>query len=100
MEGWRWKQVEAIEQEKHMPHLLPFEIRAMERGRKEGRTSALLEAIHDSTIAKFGSDVAAHVMTSVGESTDLEVLKRVLVAVSAASTDDELRRSLPRTANA
>ncbi len=94
-----WKQIEAIEQEKHMPHLLPFELRAMERGRdqgrKEGRTSALLESIHDSATAKFGAAVAAEVMSTIDESTDVDVLKKIHVAVSTAGSHEELRKSLP-----
>jgi hypothetical protein len=110
-----WEQVKAIEQEKQMPHLLPFEVWALERGRdegrkegrkegrdegrdegrKEGRTSALLEAIHDLASVRFGPEVAADFMARVGESADVEALKKLLVSVSTAGTDEELRQSLP-----
>jgi len=99
LERQLWKQVEAIEQEKHMPHLLPFEIWALERGkdegRKEGRKSALLEAIHDSATAKFGSAMAAEIMTKISPSTEVDVLRKVQVAVATAGSDDEVRRLLP-----
>jgi hypothetical protein len=99
-----WKQVEAIEKEKHMPHLLSFELRAMERGidegrkegLKEGRTSALLEAIHDSASAKFGSAIAAEIMAKIGPSTETDALKKVQIAVATAVTGEQLRQLLPQ----
>ena len=90
-----------------MPHsipLLPFEVRAMERGiaqgrqegRQEGQVSTLHETIRDTTIAKFGAAVASEIMTIVGQSTDVQDLKRIQIAVSTAGTADDLRRLLPR----
>jgi len=95
LERQLWKQVEVIEQEKHMPHLLPFERWAMERGIDQGRKEALLETIHDSATAKFGLELAAEIMAKIGQSTEVDVLKKLQIAVSAAATGDELRHLLP-----
>jgi hypothetical protein len=85
------------EEEKNMPIVLPFEIRAMEKGKAEGKAEGLreglLEAIELGLKLRFGAE-GLQCLPAVQQLADIEALRRVKQAIETAATLDEFRQKM------
>ncbi len=81
------------EKEKAMPLISPFEIRTLERGRQEGRQEGRLDLATEMLADKFGEPGRRFVETDLANA-DTATLKKIILALSAAATLDDLRSLL------
>jgi hypothetical protein len=98
-----WEQLQAYEQEAHMPYLTYAERIGIEKGRSEGLNEGLVEGRKEGltegrkeglTVAlelKFG-DAAQALVEEIRQINDLETIQRLMETIKTATTPDEVRR--------
>ena len=88
-----WREIERIEQEKHMPFITSVERIGMEKGIEKGIEKRLEQAVELTLAAKFGEEGRA-IMADVRQGASIERFQSLLRRIPTATSLDDVRAAL------